>query len=178
MKSRDIKHIQKRLLDWYRNHQRHLPWREAADPYRIWVSEVMLQQTQIKTVVPYFEEFLTRFPDVEQLAAANQQDVLKAWEGMGYYARARNLHRAARMILAKHNGQIPDSWEVIRRLPGVGEYIAAAVLSIAYNQPCAVVDGNVKRVLARLNKIKDPVNRSSANRKFKAAAERLDRREA
>jgi A/G-specific adenine glycosylase len=173
MKTGDIKQIQRRLLDWYHRHQRRLPWREATDPYHIWVSEVMLQQTQIKTAVPCFEKFINRFPNVQQLAAASQQDVLKAWEGMGYYARARNLHRAAELILSKHNGKVPDSWEAIRSLPGVGEYIAAAVLSIAYDQPWAVVDGNVKRVLGRLNKIKDPVNRSSAYKTFKAAAERL-----
>ena len=173
MKSLKIQQIQRRLLEWYRNHQRRLPWRASADPYRIWVSEVMLQQTQIKTVVPYFENFLNRFPDVYHLAAADQQDVLKAWEGMGYYARARNLHRAAKIIVSQHNGQVPANWEAIHSLPGVGDYIAAAVLSIAYHQPCAVVDGNVKRVLARLNKIKDPANRSSSYKTFKAAAEDL-----
>lgn len=173
MESRDIKQIQKRLLDWYRDHHRSLPWRETDDPYQIWVSEVMLQQTQIKTVRPYFEQFLTRFPDVQHLAAADQQDVLKAWEGMGYYARARNLHRAAKMIISEHKGKVPDNWETIHSLPGVGDYIAAAVLSIAYNQPCAAVDGNVKRVLARLNRIEDPANRSSSYKTFKVAAENL-----
>ncbi len=173
MKTKDIHHIQKHLNHWFRNHQRVLPWRETDDPYRIWISEVMLQQTQIKTVLPYFQKFLIHFPNVQRLAVSRLQDVLKVWEGMGYYARARNLHRAAKIILSEHSGEVPDTWESIRKLPGVGDYIAAAVLSIAYNQPFAVVDGNVKRVLARLNKFEAPVNRSSSYKTFKAASERL-----
>jgi A/G-specific adenine glycosylase len=177
MRNKDINQLQKRLNHWYQNHHRMLPWRETDDPYRIWVSEVMLQQTQIKTVLPYYKEFLIHFPNVQRLASAKLQGVLKVWEGLGYYARARNLHRAAKKILVDHNGKVPDTWETIRKLPGVGDYIAAAVLSIAYHQPFAVVDGNVKRVLSRLHKFEEPVNRSSSYKTFKAASERLlDRR--
>lgn len=150
-----------------------LPWRDTEDPYRIWISEVMLQQTQTMTVLPYFQRFLVHFPNIQRLATSNLQEVLKAWEGMGYYARARNLHRAARIIFSEHNGKVPDTWESIRKLPGVGDYIAAAVLSIAFNKPYAVVDGNVKRVLARLNRLGAPVNRSSSYKTFKAVSERL-----
>ncbi len=165
--------IQTRLLKWYKKHHRELPWRKTDDPFSIWVSEVMLQQTQVKTVVPYYWKFLERFPDAKKLAAADLHSLLKAWEGMGSYARARNLHRAAQMVVTEFDGNIPTTWEDFRRLPGVGEYIAAAVMSIAFDQPYAAIDGNVKRVLARLRRIHAPTNKSSSYKTFKAAAERL-----
>ncbi len=172
-----MNHIRKLLIEWYRRHHRRLPWRETDDPYRIWVSEVMLQQTQVQTVLPYYHQFLQDFPDVQTLANADSQAVLKAWEGLGYYARARNMHRSARIILEQHAGTFPDSWDVLRELPGIGDYIASAVLSIAFNQPYAVVDGNVKRVLARLYEISEPVNKSSSHKIFKRDADSLlDRR--
>ena len=161
------------LIRWYRRHHRKLPWRETSDPYRIWVSEVMLQQTQVKTVLPYFRKFLKLFPDVERLAAADLQTVLKAWEGLGYYARARNLHRASKIVVKEHGGGLPDDPDDFRNLPGVGEYIMSAVLSIAFNQGHAVVDGNVKRVLSRLFMIEAPVNKSNAYRVYKHAAQEL-----
>jgi len=165
------------LIQWYHRHHRRLPWRETDDPYRIWISEVMLQQTQIQTALPYYQKFLREFPDVKALASSNLQKVLKVWEGLGYYARARNMHRAAKTILEQHDEKFPDTWETFRKLPGVGEYIAAAVLSIAFNQPYAVVDGNVKRVLARFHEISGPVNKYSSYKTFKQAAEALlDRR--
>jgi A/G-specific adenine glycosylase len=137
----------------------------------------MLQQTQVKTVVPYYERFLSAFPNVNRLAQADLQEVLKLWEGLGYYARARNLHRAARLVAEQFGQRLPTSWEGIRQLPGVGDYIAAAVLSIAFNQPYAAVDGNVKRVLARLLRIEPPVNQSRGSALIKAAADTLlDRR--
>jgi len=173
MKKKDIPPYQKALVTWYLDNCRSLPWRTTADPYRIWISEVMLQQTQVNTVLPYYRKFLKKFPTVKRLARASLQQVLKNWEGMGYYARARNLHRAAGIIHKKHNDVIPDSWDEFRNLPGVGDYIAAAVLSIAFDQPFAVVDGNVKRVLARLRRIKAPVNNSTSMKTFKAAAEVL-----
>jgi A/G-specific adenine glycosylase len=173
MKPNDLKKFRKKLLTWYHHHQRRLPWRETIDPYHIWVSEVMLQQTQIKTVLPYYRNFLLQFPDVQHLAASKLQDVLKAWEGMGYYARARNLHRAAKVITTQHHGKVPEDPTEIRKLPGVGDYIAAAVLSIAYNRPHAVVDGNVKRVLARLYKIDAPINTSSSFKTFKTISKGL-----
>lgn len=177
MELENTKQIQARLGKWYRRSHRKLPWRETDDPYRIWISEVMLQQTQINTVLPYYRAFVHRFPDIERLAGAGLQEVLKAWEGLGYYARARNLHRSAGVILAAHAGKIPDTWGSIRKLPGVGDYIAAAVLSIAFGRPHAVVDGNVKRVLARLFKIDAPANKSASHKIFqKRAEELLDRR--
>ncbi|MGD2097401.1 MAG: A/G-specific adenine glycosylase [Desulfobacterales bacterium] len=169
----DLEYPRKRLLEWYRVKQRDLPWRRSRNPYHIWVSEVMLQQTQVNTVLSYYRRFIKAFPSVERLAAADLQSVLKLWEGLGYYARARNLHRAAQRVVQDFKAKIPDCWAAFRGLPGVGDYIAAAVLSIAFNQPCAVVDGNVKRVLARLQKISAPVNQPQSNRIFKAAADQL-----
>lgn len=165
--------ITKKLLDWYRRHRRDLPWRRTRDPYKIWISEIMLQQTQVKTTVPYYRRFLARFPDIYALAAADLQDVLKLWEGLGYYGRARNMHRAAKEIVATHDGAIPDDMDKIKNLPGVGDYIAAAVLSIAYNQPHPVVDGNVKRVFARLFRIDAPVNVQRSYSVFKKKSEEL-----
>ncbi|MGD8369758.1 MAG: A/G-specific adenine glycosylase, partial [Desulfobacterales bacterium] len=167
------KSIRKRLLAWYRKNHRRLPWRETKDPYRIWISEAMLQQTRVETVIPYYERFLSAFPDAAALARSDLQQVLRVWEGLGYYARARNLHRAAEMVVARFDGRVPDDPEKLRSLPGVGPYIAAAVLSIAFGRPHAVVDGNVKRVLARLFQIEAPVNRPSAAALFQQEADRL-----
>ena len=174
----DLKFLRKQLMKWYRANHRDLPWRRSNTPYHIWVSEVMLQQTQVKTVLNYYRRFLTKFPNIKRLAAADLQAVLKVWEGMGYYARARNLHRAAKAVVQNHRGRVPDQWETFHNLPGVGDYIAAAVLSIAFNQPHPVVDGNVKRVLARLHKIRAPVNQPGSDKQFKkAAAQLLDSRQ-
>ncbi len=173
MKKIDIAGFQKALVGWYQDNQRALPWRKTDDPYSIWVSEVMLQQTQVNTVLPYYRAFLKKFPTVRHLARAQLQEVLKLWEGMGYYARARNLHRAAAIVMRELNGVIPSNWDMFRRLPGVGDYIAAAVLSIAFDQPYAVVDGNVKRVLARLQRIDAPVNSTVSAKAFKTTAENL-----
>lgn len=158
--------IRKKLIDWYRKNQRDLPWRKTLDPYAIWISEAMLQQTQVATVIPYFHRFLRQFPDIHTLAGANLESVLKAWEGMGYYARARNLHRAAIEIIDQYQGKIPSSFMQLKKLPGVGDYIAAAVASIAFQRPFPVVDGNVKRVLSRLFLIDTPVNDASAHKVF------------
>jgi A/G-specific adenine glycosylase len=173
MKPKEIKRFQEQLIGWYQKHHRKLPWRETGDPYRIWVSEVMLQQTQTNTVLPYYRKFFIRFPNLTLLAESDLQDLLKVWEGLGYYARARHLHRAANIILAEYGGNVPDTWEAIRKLPGVGDYIGAAVLSIAFNKPYAVVDGNVKRLLARLFEVDAPVNKSSSYRLFKEKADSL-----
>jgi A/G-specific adenine glycosylase len=169
----EIESLRQSLISWYLANHRDLPWRKTTNPYHIWVSEVMLQQTQVNTVLPYYRKFLQRFASLERLARADLQDVLKVWEGLGYYARARNLHRAAGLILSHHHGIMPDGWEDFRKLPGVGDYIAAAVLSIAFEKPYAVVDGNVKRVLARLLLVKAPVNKSTSIKVFKEAATRL-----
>jgi len=142
--------ISHRLLAWFFAHRRELPWREESDPYRIWVSEVMLQQTRARTVEPYYRRFLERFPDPAALAAADQAQVLKAWEGLGYYGRARGLQEAARRIVRRNEGRFPSDLQAALALPGIGPYTAAAVLSIAYARPLAVVDGNVVRVVTRL----------------------------
>ena len=165
--------LRKLLIDWYLANQRDLPWRNTTNPYYIWVSEVMLQQTQVNTVLPYYHRFIQRFPTLKELAHADLQDVLKVWEGLGYYARARNLHRAAGLIINHHHGIMPDGWEAFHKLPGVGDYIAAAVMSIAFGKPYAVVDGNVKRVLARLLMEEAPVNKSTSIKIFKEASGRL-----
>jgi A/G-specific adenine glycosylase len=165
--------VRRKLLDWYRVHLRPLPWRMTTDPYCIWVSEAMLQQTQVNTVIPFYQAFLRRFPDIFSLARADLQAVLKVWEGLGYYARARNLHRAAGLTVQQYAGRLPDAWHTLRALPGIGDYMAAAILSMAFDQPYAVVDGNVKRVLARLRCIDQPVNRSSGSQIFQATADRL-----
>lgn len=139
-----------RLLKWFDQHGRkHLPWQNPIDPYRVWVSEIMLQQTQVDTVIPYFERFMLRFPDVQTLAAAKIDDVLHLWTGLGYYARARNLHRSAQQVCADYDGHFPEDVALLETLPGIGRSTAAAITSIAFEQATAILDGNVKRVLAR-----------------------------
>jgi A/G-specific adenine glycosylase len=142
--------IRRRLVEWYRAGHRDLPWRRTRDPYRIWLSEAMLQQTRVDTVVPYYERFVERFPDVRALAAADEDDVLKEWAGLGYYSRARNLKRAAEIVVREHGGSLPRDAEALRALPGIGPYTVGAIRSIAFRDPAPVVDGNVTRVLARL----------------------------
>jgi len=139
-----------RIIRWQQRHGRHtLPWQDTRDPYRIWLSEIMLQQTQVATVIPYFERFVARFPNLPALAAAHEDAVLALWSGLGYYSRARNLHAAARAIVAHHDGKFPPIPDAIAQLPGVGRSTAAAIAALAFGQPCAILDGNVKRVLAR-----------------------------
>jgi A/G-specific adenine glycosylase len=161
------------LLTWFKKYQRDLPWRGIDDPYRIWISEVMLQQTQVKKVVDYYKRFIDRFPNAHQLADAPLQDVLKVWEGLGYYARARNLQKAAQFITRELDGEIPRDYATFRKLPGVGDYSAAAVQSIAFNTPHAAVDGNIKRVLARLFLIDAPINEASSAKHFQQKADAL-----
>jgi A/G-specific adenine glycosylase len=165
--------IRNKLLAWFEVHQRRLPWRASKEPYHVWVSEVMLQQTQVKTVIPYYERFLNRFPTLEALAQADEQDVLKLWEGLGYYARIRNFHKASRIVMTSYQGEIPSDWESFRNLPGVGDYIASAVLSIAFDKEYAVIDGNVKRVLARLFQSDVWVNASASYRHYAEIADTL-----
>ncbi len=172
-KPKSISSFQKNLLKWYREKARDLPWRQTSDPYKIWISEAMLQQTQVKTVIPYYERFLNSFPAVKDLAAADSQQVLKLWEGLGYYSRARNLHKAARIILSEYDGKLPSTWQNLKTLPGIGDYIASAVASIAFHEPVAVVDGNVKRVLARLLTLEIPVNDAKHKKIFAKKADEL-----
>ena len=143
--------FRRRLFAWYRDHARDLPWRTNRDPYRVWLSEIMLQQTRVTAVIEHYQEFLRRFPSVEKLAAARQASVLAAWSGLGYYRRARMLHAAAKVIVREHGGKFPNTMEGLRTLPGIGRYTAAAIASIAFEEPVAVVDGNVERVLQRVS---------------------------
>jgi len=156
---RKIRKFQERMLAWYQSHQRLLPWRGDPAPYRVWIAEVMLQQTRVQTALPYYSRFLNRFPTVETLAAASEGDVLEFWAGLGYYQRARNLRNAARRILKEMGGEFPEKLDQIRLLPGVGRYTAGAIYSIAYNRPEPVVDGNVRRVISRLHGIADAPDR-------------------
>jgi A/G-specific adenine glycosylase len=154
LKKREHTSFQKRLLEWFRQFQRDLPWRRTKDPYRIWLSEIMLQQTRVAAVIPYYERFLQRFPEIQALAEASEQEVLRLWSGLGYYSRARNLHMAAQQIVAQHGGRFPRSCEEILKLSGIGNYTAAAISSIAFRGKQAVLDGNVARVLARLGAVR------------------------
>ncbi len=162
------------VLAWYDRHRRILPWRaaprETPDPYRVWLSEIMLQQTTVKTVAPYFLRFVQRWPNVGSLAAAPLQDVLKAWAGLGYYARARNLHACAQAVVKEHAGQFPSEERALLTLPGVGAYTAAAIAAIAFDRPAMPVDGNIERIVARLFAVEEPI--PAAKPAIRAFAER------
>ena len=165
--------IQSRLLAWAEAFLRDLPWRRERDPYRVWVSEIMLQQTRVETVLPYYERWMARFPRLEALAQARLGQVLKCWEGLGYYARCRNLHRAAQMVVEKHGGRLPDNRTELMALPGIGPYTAGAILSFAFGQDAAALDGNVRRVLCRLFVIDDDPRAAKTERKLWALVESL-----
>ncbi len=154
----NISAFQHDLLTWYHENKRELPWREDQDPYKIWVSEIMLQQTKVDTVIPYFERFIEKFPTPEALAEAEEQDVLKAWEGLGYYSRARNLQNAVREVVSSYGGKVPDNEKELGDLKGIGPYTKGAILSIAYNQPVPAIDGNVMRVFSRLLMIDEDIS--------------------
>lgn len=173
MSPRSASNLQSRLLNWYAANARDLPWRKTRDPYRVWISEIMLQQTQVEAVIPYYRRWLKRFPNVKALAEAPLKDVLATWEGLGYYSRARNLHKAAQKIVAEHNGRLPKTVEGLRQLPGIGRYTAGAIASIAFNVGAAVLDGNVKRVLARAFNLADDVKSPAGEKKLWALAESL-----
>lgn len=171
----DVAALRRTLLGWYRRNHRDLPWRRTRDPYAIWLSEAMLQQTRVETVIPYWERFLTRFPSVRELAEAPADEVMQLWAGLGYYSRARNLHRAAKQIASEYGGELPADPEGLRALPGVGRYTAGAVASIAFNLPEPVLDGNVIRVLTRLHGIRDDVGQARVRERLWAEAARLVR---
>ncbi len=158
--------LQRALLRWYDKNRRRLPWREKPTPYRVWISEIMLQQTQVSTVLPYYDRFLRRFPTLRALARAPERTVLKAWAGLGYYSRARNLRRAARELLERHGGRFPEDFDSVLALPGIGRYTAGAILSIAFGKPYPVVDGNVARVFSRLFGLKRNVKSPSAQKEL------------
>lgn len=164
------------LLPWYKENKRVLPFRGTRDPYAVWVSEIMLQQTRTDTVSGYYTRFLQRFPSVRALGEADEQDVLKLWEGLGYYSRARNLHRAAKMILDEYSGEFPRTHAALRALPGVGDYTAAAVASIAYRLPYPAIDGNLTRVLSRVHGVREDVDKPAAKAEIlRLANENIDR---
>jgi A/G-specific adenine glycosylase len=169
----DLPKFRDSLLSWFQIFQRALPWRKHRDPYRIWISEVMLQQTRVAAVIPYYDKFLDRFPDVESLASAPQEEVLRLWSGLGYYSRARNLQHAAQQIVAKHGGKFPRQREDVLALAGIGEYTAAAILSIAFDEKHAVLDGNVARVVSRLEAIRGDLREPERWDNLQASADRL-----
>jgi A/G-specific adenine glycosylase len=166
-------YFSKNLLDWYQTHKRDLPWRRSKNPYYIWISEVMLQQTRVDTVIPYFHRFVDQFPTVEALATAPEENVLKAWEGLGYYSRARNLQTAVREVHERYDGIVPQNKEEISSLKGVGPYTSGAILSIAYNKPEPAVDGNVMRVLSRYFLIEEDIMKPATRTKMEKLAREL-----
>lgn len=168
-----MKDFAKILIDWYKQNKRSLSWRETTDPYLIWVSEIILQQTRVEQGSAYYERFIKRFPTLLSLAVAHEEEVLKEWQGLGYYSRARNLHAAAKQILQKHEGQFPSSYAEIHELKGIGDYTAAAIASIAFNLPHAAVDGNVYRVLSRIYNICTHTNSAKGKREFSELANTL-----
>ncbi len=162
-----------RLIEWYDGHKRALPWRQTRDPYLVWLSEIILQQTRVAQGLPYYQQFVKHFPQVQHLADAKQEEVLKLWEGLGYYSRARNMHAAARQVVNQYDGKFPDTYTELLKLRGVGAYTAAAIASFAYGLPHAVLDGNVYRVLARLFGVYEPINTPKAQKLFGALAQEL-----
>ncbi|CAM3856848.1 A/G-specific adenine glycosylase [Mesobacillus zeae] len=173
LKGMDIKAFQDDLIGWFSKEQRDLPWRKDSDPYRVWVSEIMLQQTRVDTVIPYFTRFMEQFPSIRALAEADEEKVLKAWEGLGYYSRVRNLQAAVREVNEKYDGNVPDTPKEISSLKGVGPYTAGAILSIAYGKPEPAVDGNVMRVLSRILLISEDIAKPAARKIFEASVREL-----
>jgi A/G-specific adenine glycosylase len=171
--TRRARPLQERLLAWFRAHKADLPWRRTQDPYALWVSEIMLQQTQVATVIPYYTRFLKAFPTVKALAAASDHRLLKLWQGLGYYRRAMNLRAAAREVVAKHGGRVPDDPQTFASLPGIGRYTCAAVQSIAFGRRLAILDGNAIRVFARWFAITKDVTRGAVQRELWHTAELL-----
>lgn len=169
----DIPSFQNGILTWYENEKRDLPWRRSINPYYIWVSEIMLQQTRVDTVIPFFEHFITLFPTIQDLATADEQLVLKAWEGLGYYSRARNLHHAAKEVVEKYNGIVPKDPKVFGTLKGVGPYTRGAVMSIAYGFPEPAVDANVMRVLSRILRIEENISEHRVKNEFETITREL-----
>lgn len=177
MKIKNTKQFAHDLCDWYRLHYRKLPFRETSEPYNILVSELMLQQTQMDTVIPYYERFIQRFPNVEALAKAPQTEVLKYWEGLGYYRRAKHLHETAKIIVSDYNGEFPNELNVIKKLKGVGDYTAGAIHSIAFNQPTPAIDGNVMRVLSRITEYPNDVSMKESSDYFETILHSLIKHE-
>ena len=162
-----------KIVEWYREHRRPLPWRNTRDPYKIWISEIILQQTRVAQGLPYYRSFIKNYPTVQSLARATEQEVLRLWQGLGYYSRARNLHACARQVAYKLGGKFPGKFSELKKLPGIGDYTAAAIASFAFNEPVAVVDGNVYRVLSRLFGLTDDITSPTGQFRFRELANRL-----
>lgn len=162
-----------RLQKWYDVHKRSLPWRDISDPYFIWLSEIILQQTRVNQGLPYYLKFVDRYQSISEFAAATEDEILQLWQGLGYYSRGRNMLKCANAIVEKHGGKFPTTFKELTQLPGIGDYTASAIMSFAYNQAHAVLDGNVYRVLSRMYAIQSPINGSQAHKEFKALAESL-----
>jgi A/G-specific adenine glycosylase len=169
----DNRYFSDKVVEWYLRHKRDLPWRETTDPYKIWLSEIILQQTRVNQGLPYYLRFAAKFPTVHHLASASEQEVLRSWQGLGYYTRARNLHKCAKVIVSTHNGVFPDSYDQLLELPGVGQYTAAAIASFSFKEAVAVVDGNVFRVLSRVFGVTDDVNSPEGRKVFGVLANKL-----
>src|SRR5271157_551263 len=163
-KVRGMSTFTRRLLAWYRRNARALPWRGHPDPYAVWVSEIMLQQTRVEAVIPYFDRWMQRFPTIKSLAEASEHDVLSLWEGLGYYSRARNLHKAAKIVAEQYAGQLPRDLDALRRLPGIGRYTVGAIASMAFDIDEPTLDGNIRRVFARVFNIGLPADSSSGEK--------------
>ncbi|HEA29362.1 MAG TPA: A/G-specific adenine glycosylase [Leeuwenhoekiella sp.] len=168
-----MNHLTNSLISWYLINKRDLPWRNTTDPYQIWLSEIILQQTRVEQGMPYYKRFVDKYPDVQALAEAPEDEVLKLWQGLGYYSRARNLHATAKKVSTELDGKFPDTYKALKTLKGVGDYTASAIASICFGEPAAVVDGNVYRVLSRLFGIETPINTGAGQREFKALAQEL-----
>ncbi len=167
------KDFNNKIIAWYEEHKRDLPWRHTVDPYKVWLSEIILQQTRVNQGMPYYHRFIEKYPTVLHLAQADEQEVLRLWQGLGYYSRARNLHKCAKEVVSTHQGKFPNSFEELKRLPGIGDYTAAAIASFSFKKPVAVVDGNVYRVMARVFGIDTPINTPKAKKEFFDLANKL-----
>jgi A/G-specific adenine glycosylase len=169
----DARYFSDKLVEWYNLNKRDLPWRETRDPYRVWLSEIILQQTRVNQGMPYYFRFVETFPTVQALASATEREVLRLWQGLGYYTRARNLHKCAKVVVSQYEGKFPNTYKALLTLPGIGEYTAAAIASFSFNEPVAVVDGNVFRVLARLFGIENEINSPQGKKIFTTLANDL-----
>jgi A/G-specific adenine glycosylase len=173
IKGMGTRYFSKKVAEWYLAHRRPLPWRETTDPYRIWLSEVILQQTRVIQGLPYYQQFVEKYPTVQHLADASEQEVLRLWQGLGYYSRARNLHKCAKAVVEQHDGKFPGSFAELQTLPGIGDYTAAAIASFAFGECVAVLDGNVFRILSRIFGIETPVNSPEGRKEFSLLANEL-----
>jgi len=169
----DNRYFSDKVVEWYKKNKRDLPWRETNDPYKVWLSEIILQQTRVNQGLPYYLRFTERFPTVQALASASEQEVLRLWQGLGYYTRARNLHKCAKVVVSEYNGEFPNTFKALLQLPGIGEYTAAAIASFSFREAVAVVDGNVFRVLSRIFGIKNEINSIEGKKIFTKLANEL-----